>query len=95
MKVEWPWIKTITYILLLPLKNNISRAHLFILFVIVGRPGVDYPILSAVPYTNFYCDEQQYPGFFADMETRCQGIFLLKFYINCRWYLNLIIFFSV
>ncbi|EDW59339.2 uncharacterized protein [Drosophila virilis] len=40
---------------------------------IPGRPGVDYPILSAVPYTNFYCDEQSYPGFFADMETRCQG----------------------
>ncbi|CAD6993304.1 unnamed protein product [Ceratitis capitata] len=37
------------------------------------RPGVDYPILSAIPYTNFYCDEQAYPGFFADMETRCQG----------------------
>lgn len=40
---------------------------------ILGRPGVDYPILSAIPYTNFYCDEQPYPGFFADMETRCQG----------------------
>lgn len=40
---------------------------------IPGRPGTDYPILSAVPYTNFYCDEQLYPGFFADMETRCQG----------------------
>jgi hypothetical protein len=41
---------------------------------ISGRPGTDYPILSAVPYTNFYCDEQPYPGFFADVETRCQGI---------------------
>lgn len=41
-----------------------------------GRPGVDYPILSAIPYTNFYCDEQLYPGFFADMETRCQGDFI-------------------
>lgn len=40
---------------------------------IPGRPGTDYPILSAIPYTNFYCDEQPYPGFFADMETRCQG----------------------
>lgn len=39
----------------------------------IGRPGTDYPILSAIPYTNFYCDEQPYPGFFADMETRCQG----------------------
>ncbi|XP_058125830.1 uncharacterized protein LOC131281591 [Anopheles ziemanni] len=40
---------------------------------IPGRPGTDYPILSAIPYTNFYCDEQEYPGFFADMDTRCQG----------------------
>ncbi|KAG4074249.1 hypothetical protein HA402_008658 [Bradysia odoriphaga] len=40
---------------------------------IPGRPGTDYPILSAVPYTNFYCDDQPYPGFFADMDTRCQG----------------------
>ncbi|XP_055678675.1 uncharacterized protein LOC129787258 [Lutzomyia longipalpis] len=40
---------------------------------IPGRPGTDYPILSAIPYTNFYCDDQPYPGFFADMDTRCQG----------------------
>lgn len=38
-----------------------------------GRPGTDYPILASIPYTNFYCDEQEYPGFFADMDTRCQG----------------------
>lgn len=47
---------------------------------IAGRPGSDYPILPAVPYTNFYCDEQKYPGFFADTETRCQG--KLDFYLN-------------
>ncbi|XP_063243650.1 uncharacterized protein LOC134542955 [Bacillus rossius redtenbacheri] len=40
---------------------------------IPGRPGTDYPVLHSVPYTNFYCDEQPYPGFFADVETRCQG----------------------
>ncbi|XP_046595020.1 uncharacterized protein LOC107218548 isoform X1 [Neodiprion lecontei] len=38
-----------------------------------GRPGTDYPVLGTVPYTNFYCDDQAYPGFFADVETRCQG----------------------
>lgn len=46
---------------------------------IAGRPGSDYPILPAVPYTNFYCDEQKYPGFFADTETRCQGTCILCF----------------
>ncbi|KAF4520394.1 hypothetical protein B566_EDAN016681 [Ephemera danica] len=40
---------------------------------IPGRPGTDYPVLATVPYTNFYCDEQPYPGFFADMDTRCQA----------------------
>ncbi|XP_034256384.1 uncharacterized protein LOC117654223 [Thrips palmi] len=40
---------------------------------IPGRPGTDYPVLGVVPYTNFYCDEQEYPGFFADMDTRCQA----------------------
>ncbi|RZF38135.1 hypothetical protein LSTR_LSTR005496 [Laodelphax striatellus] len=39
---------------------------------IPGRPGTDYPVLAEVPYTDFYCDEQPYPGFFADTETRCQ-----------------------
>ncbi|GLG94770.1 Uncharacterized protein GBIM_01899 [Gryllus bimaculatus] len=36
------------------------------------RPGTDYPVLARVPYTNFYCDDQRWPGFFADPETRCQ-----------------------
>ncbi|CAB3380432.1 Hypothetical predicted protein, partial [Cloeon dipterum] len=40
---------------------------------IPGRAGTDYPILGEMPYTNFYCDEQPYPGFFADTETRCQA----------------------
>lgn len=43
-----------------------------ILNIFSGRPGTDYPVLGTVPYTNFYCDEQPYPGFFADPETRCQ-----------------------
>ncbi|KAL3278769.1 hypothetical protein HHI36_016295 [Cryptolaemus montrouzieri] len=40
---------------------------------IPGRPGTDYPVLGTVPYTNFYCDDQPYPGFFADEEARCQS----------------------
>ncbi|XP_050303350.1 spidroin-2-like isoform X2 [Anthonomus grandis grandis] len=39
---------------------------------IPGEPDVDYPILSSVPETSFSCDQQQYPGYYADVETRCQ-----------------------
>ncbi|XP_013173927.1 PREDICTED: uncharacterized protein LOC106122490 [Papilio xuthus] len=49
------------------------KEYLELGMAIPGKPGTDYPILGAVPYTNFYCDEQSYPGFFADMETRCQA----------------------
>ncbi|XP_068624478.1 uncharacterized protein [Battus philenor] len=49
------------------------KEYLELGMAIPGKPGTDYPILGAVPYTNFYCDEQPYPGFFADMETRCQA----------------------
>ncbi|XP_055313251.1 uncharacterized protein LOC129574802 [Sitodiplosis mosellana] len=49
------------------------RKYLELGRAIPGRAGVDYPLLGAVPYTNFYCDEQKYPGFFADTETRCQA----------------------
>ncbi|XP_023245633.1 uncharacterized protein LOC106640921 isoform X2 [Copidosoma floridanum] len=48
------------------------RAYLDLGKSIPGRPGTDYPVLGKVPYTQFYCDDQPYPGFFADMETRCQ-----------------------
>lgn len=41
-----------------------------------GLPGLDYPILSVVPYTNFYCSNMPWPGFYADTEARCQvGLF--------------------
>lgn len=40
---------------------------------IPGKPGADYPVLGEVPYTNFYCDDQEWPGFFADVDTRCQA----------------------
>lgn len=45
----------------------------FFIYADIGRPGTDYPVLSVVPYTDFYCEDQSYPGFFADMETRCQA----------------------
>ncbi|KAL3277835.1 hypothetical protein HHI36_013177 [Cryptolaemus montrouzieri] len=39
---------------------------------IPGIPGDDYPIYSEIPETSFQCDQQQYPGYYADVETRCQ-----------------------
>jgi len=39
---------------------------------IPGRAGIDYPIFSYPPPTDFYCAEQQYPGYYADVEARCQ-----------------------
>ncbi|KAL4713010.1 hypothetical protein ACJJTC_014644 [Scirpophaga incertulas] len=43
---------------------------------IPGEPGTDYPILSEIPKTNFRCDAQQYPGYYADVETRCQVFYV-------------------
>jgi hypothetical protein len=43
--------------------------------IVPGVPGVDYPVASRVPATlRFQCDQQDYPGFFADPETGCQVI---------------------
>ncbi|RZC38675.1 CBM 14 domain containing protein, partial [Asbolus verrucosus] len=39
---------------------------------IPGEPGQDYPILSEIPETSFACEQQQWPGYYADVETRCQ-----------------------
>ncbi|KAK8378282.1 hypothetical protein O3P69_011047 [Scylla paramamosain] len=39
-----------------------------------GEPGVDYPVLAAVPDTGFSCDAQTVPGYYADAapEAGCQ-----------------------
>ncbi|RWS08602.1 hypothetical protein B4U79_04911, partial [Dinothrombium tinctorium] len=37
-----------------------------------GKPGEDFPIYSHIPQTNFVCNDMQFPGFYADMETGCQ-----------------------
>jgi len=40
---------------------------------IPGVPGLDYPIMAVVPYTNFYCSNMPWAGFYADTEARCQS----------------------
>ncbi|XP_052863907.1 uncharacterized protein LOC128270538 [Anopheles cruzii] len=38
---------------------------------LVGRPGIDFPVLTHIPGTVFQC-ENHGNGYFADLETRCQ-----------------------
>lgn len=39
-----------------------------------GKAGLDYPVYSVIPKTEFSCKSQRYKGFFADPETKCQVI---------------------
>ncbi|KAI1307615.1 hypothetical protein HDE_00716 [Halotydeus destructor] len=39
---------------------------------IQGEPNVDYPILATVPMTGFSCGDRGRPGYYGDMEARCQ-----------------------
>uniref|UniRef100_A0A8D8RBV2 Chitin-binding type-2 domain-containing protein n=1 Tax=Cacopsylla melanoneura TaxID=428564 RepID=A0A8D8RBV2_9HEMI len=39
---------------------------------IPGEPNIDYPIYASIPDTTFSCSNQQYDGYYADVEARCQ-----------------------
>lgn len=39
---------------------------------IPGEPEIDYPIFSEIPETAFDCNQQEFPGYYADVEARCQ-----------------------
>lgn len=39
---------------------------------IPGEPGVDYPIYSEAPNSQFNCSTQRLPGYYADVPARCQ-----------------------
>ena len=38
---------------------------------VLGRPGVDFPVMTGIPKTNFNCKEFG-NGYFADLDTSCQ-----------------------
>lgn len=38
---------------------------------VLGRPGVDFPVMTVIPKTNFDCQSLG-NGYFADLETSCQ-----------------------
>lgn len=40
---------------------------------VVGRPGIDFPVLTGIPQTTFNCRDVG-NGYFADLETECQVI---------------------
>lgn len=38
-----------------------------------AKSGEDYPNLNSIPEGNFDCNSVKQPGFYADVDTRCQG----------------------
>ncbi|XP_037788105.1 uncharacterized protein LOC119583599 [Penaeus monodon] len=46
-----------------------------------GVPGEDYPILASVPDTGFSCEDQEFPGYYADTapEAGCQVFYICQF----------------
>lgn len=45
---------------------------------VLGRPGLDFPVLTGIPNTNFNCRDVG-NGYFADLATDCQvsGLILI------------------
>jgi len=47
-----------------------------------GTPGVDFPILQSIPDDlKFDCEIQESPGYYADLDTRCQVLY--KMIVKC------------
>ena len=57
----------------LSLEDMVSRAEQGLeMRPIPGEPGVDYPVFSEVPVTDFNCRQQEFPGIYTDVESNCQ-----------------------
>lgn len=41
---------------------------------VLGRPGVDFPVMTTIPPTDFDCRNFG-NGYFADLDTSCQVLF--------------------
>ncbi|XP_075228139.1 uncharacterized protein LOC142328318 [Lycorma delicatula] len=39
---------------------------------VMGRPGIDFPVLPSIPVTSFSCRSVRAPGYYADLDTDCQ-----------------------
>jgi len=44
----------------------------FCLTGVMGRPGVDFPVLPSIPKTGFSCRQVKSSGYYADLDTNCQ-----------------------
>lgn len=64
------------------LRKRLSNENLFedsdyeIYQGVVGRPGIDFPVLTGIPQTAFNCRNFG-NGYFADLETECQVMSIL------------------
>ena len=79
--INYLLIKLINYSLIIYLFTWITGEDMYVpdgydatgdYSAIPGRRGVDYPIFSYPPETDFYCAEQKFPGYYADDEALCQ-----------------------
>lgn len=50
---------------------------------VLGRPGVDFPVMTTIPKTNFECQNLG-NGYFADLETSCQVSLAIFLPHNCK-----------
>ncbi|KDR22635.1 hypothetical protein L798_12767, partial [Zootermopsis nevadensis] len=39
---------------------------------VMGRPGMDFPVLRSIPKTGFSCRQVKHSGYYADLDTDCQ-----------------------
>lgn len=67
------------------LRKRLSNENLFddsdyeIYQGVVGRPGIDFPVMTGIPQTTFNCRDVG-NGYFADLETECQVISFISFF---------------
>lgn len=52
-------------------KNHFTETYRFDFSGVMGKPGVDFPVLTYIPRTSFTCRGMK-SGYYADLDTNCQ-----------------------
>lgn len=52
---------------------------------VMGRPGIDFPVLRNIPATDFNCRDVKRPGYYADLATDCQVSFASWYEFHEVW----------